>query len=50
MAAQGSQGTAVAMNSERLQRVIDNADFDMRVSVTWRLKNLTTINNAEDKR
>ena len=49
-AAQGSQGTAVVVNSERLQRVIDNADFDMRVSVTWRLKNLTTINNAEDKR
>jgi hypothetical protein len=45
-----SQGTAVAANTERLQRVIDNADFDMRVSVTWRLKNLTTINNAEDKR
>jgi hypothetical protein len=45
-----SQGTAVVVNSERLQRVIDNADFDMKVSVTWRLKNLTTINNAEDKR
>jgi hypothetical protein len=49
-AAQGSHGTAVVVNSERLQRVIDNADFDMKVSVTWRLKNLTTINNAEDKR
>lgn len=49
-AAQGSQGTAVMKNSERLQCVIDNADFDMKVSVTWRFKNLTTINNAEDKR
>ena len=49
-AAQGNHGTAVAVNSERLQRVIDNADFDMRVSVTWRLNDLTTISNAEDKR
>jgi hypothetical protein len=49
-AAQESHGTAVVVNSERLQRVIDNADFDMKVSVTWRLKNLTTLNNAEDKR